>query len=696
MKMKRSYLFLLCCLLAVALLPLAAPTPRTVQAQTSERCFSETGHCISGRIRQFWEQNGGLEVFGLPITPLQTREIEGQPRQVQWFERNRLELHPENAPPHDVLLGRLGADLLEQQGRNWFALPRSEPQPGCRHFEETGHNVCGSILAAWRAGGLELDGRPGKSTAENVALFGMPLGPAQVERLSDGREYTVQWFERVRFELHPEQPASSGVLLGLLGNEMQGRANTAAPVSVTRFEYGPCPFAVPGYLRVDCGTLVVPEDRSRPDSGIVQLAVAVVRAPGPNPLPDPVVYLSGGPGSPALKDAVSFSQAWRSYIGNRDFVVFDQRGTGYSQPSLVCPEINDVGDEVIALNLNGPAKVQSEAGALRACADRLMARGVDLSAYNSAASAADMHDLRKALGYEQWNLFGISYGTRLALTAMRDYPQDIRSVVLDSVYPPQVNLFTALPPTIDRAFSRIFDNCAASATCSAAHPDLESTFYSLVARLNAEPISIQVRHPRTGASVPTDIDGNDLIDILFRTTYRTGELAGLPGFISDTASGNYATLSRLESDRLGRMFGSSFSQGMYFAVECSEEISFTTLEDMRAAAGAYPRLAPFFSGVMEFTPHVYELCAHFGIGTPDARENEPVVSDIPALLFAGEYDPITPPFWASVAAETLSTSYAYEFPGTGHAVISRGSCPGGMMRAFLDRPWQAPDSSCIR
>jgi pimeloyl-ACP methyl ester carboxylesterase len=99
---------------------------------------------------------------------------------------------------------------------------------------------------------------------------------------------------------------------------------------------------------------------------------------------------------------------------------------------------------------------------------------------------------------------------------------------------------------------------------------------------------------------------------------------------------------------------------------------------------------------MEFTEHVYDLCQYYGIGAPNPLEDAPVQSDIPTLLLAGEYDPITPPFWAPLAAETLSAGYAYEFPGTGHAVISRGACPGRMIRAFLDNPAQPPDASCIR
>jgi hypothetical protein len=191
----------------------------SARAQADRRCFAETGFCIEGRIRQFWEQNGGLPVFGLPIASQQQETIEGQPFQVQWFERNRLELHPENARPYDVLLGRLGADSLARQGRDPFTFPSSEPRNGCHFFPETGHNVCDAILTAWRANGLELDGKQGKSAAESLALFGLPLGDAQTETIA-GKQYTVQWFERARFELHPENPPPYNVLLGLLGNDL--------------------------------------------------------------------------------------------------------------------------------------------------------------------------------------------------------------------------------------------------------------------------------------------------------------------------------------------------------------------------------------------------------------------------------------------------------------------------------------------
>ena len=193
--------------------PLAAP---------DGRLFGETGWRVGGRLLAYWEQNGALPVFGLPLSP-QRQEATPEGRfEAQWFERERLELNPETAAPFDVLLGRLGDELLRKQGRDWRSESSGEQLPGdCRSFATTGRSVCGAFLSYWQSHGLEL-GDPGVGERESLALFGLPLTAPRVETNSSGDRVLTQWFERARFEYHPAKPAGSQVLLGRLGAELTG------------------------------------------------------------------------------------------------------------------------------------------------------------------------------------------------------------------------------------------------------------------------------------------------------------------------------------------------------------------------------------------------------------------------------------------------------------------------------------------
>lgn len=213
--------------LAILLAALAAPA---VPAAAQGRCraFPETGQRVCGRILEYWEQNGGLPVFGLPIGPPASEPVEGRTYQVQWFERNRLELHPENIRPYDVLLGRLGADILQAAGRDWAALPKGDRNAPA-YFREIGHAIAPPFLDYWLNHGLEFDGRPGAAFAESLALFGMPLTEPALETNSSGETVLTQWFERARFEHHPGNPAPYTVLLGRLGAELRGGAPAPAP-----------------------------------------------------------------------------------------------------------------------------------------------------------------------------------------------------------------------------------------------------------------------------------------------------------------------------------------------------------------------------------------------------------------------------------------------------------------------------------
>lgn len=206
--------------LALVWLVVAALIPIT-SSYAAPRCFPETGQCLDGRFREYWDQSGGLPVFGFPITTEQDEPNRdtGQTYRTQWLERNRFELHLENSAPYDVLLGRLGDDRLRQQGRDWQTFPKADP--GAAHyFAQTGHAIAHEpFWRYWSSHGLDLGDR-GVSERESLALFGLPISEPQVETNSSGDTVLTQWFERARFEDH----GANGVLLGLLGNEVRAVA----------------------------------------------------------------------------------------------------------------------------------------------------------------------------------------------------------------------------------------------------------------------------------------------------------------------------------------------------------------------------------------------------------------------------------------------------------------------------------------
>jgi len=466
-------------------------------------------------------------------------------------------------------------------------------------------------------------------------------------------------------------------------------AQNNAPV----FEPADCQFALPEGQTVDCGYLIVPEDRSNPDSPTIRLHVATFRSQSANPAPDPIVYLEGGPGGDALEGVeLVFNTRFASFLQNRDFIVFDQRGTGYSEPSLACPELTEFTYETLDDDLTAEEAATASLEAYQQCRDRLVGAGVNLSAYNSAENAADLADLRVALGYEEWNLFGISYGTRLALTTMRDHPEGIRSVILDSTYPLEVNLYAENPVNMERAFDVFFAGCAADPECSAAYPDLEATFYDLVEKLNDEYITISITHPFTGESYDALINGDAIVGFLFQALYATEIIPLLPQVIYAVQNEDYGFFGQLEGAFLANI--DFFSAGMQQSVQCSEEISFSQPEDLASATENYPEFESYFERTM-LDETLFQLCTLWDVAAADAVENEPVTSDIPTLVLAGEYDPVTPPAWGQQVAAVLPNSYFFEFPGVGHGASISGECPLSVTLAFLDDPTTEPDAACV-
>lgn len=674
---------LLALALLLALLTLSYPPPAAAQP-SGVRCFQETGHCIAGQLATFWASNGGLSVFGLPISPLLDLEANGRTLHVQWFERARLELHPDQPPPYAVQLGQLGLETLQGAGWVWQNFPQDADAADCQRFAETGHLVCAPILSMWQNHGLQLDGRPGYTAAESLALFGLPISGLQSETLENGQTYQVQWFERARFEIHPGE-TEPRVLLGRLGASLFN-ADTAR--AVAQRVATPCPFRAPAGVRVECGALLLPLDYGHPAGRSVAVSFAIFR--DPRPAPDPILYLAGGPGSPAIEQAVTLWQAWRSFIAGRDFIVVDQRGVGTSWPALRCPEVAAFNRQVREHGLQGQTYAHGEAAAILVCAERLTASGFPMRAFTTAAAVNDLDQLRQSLGYAQWNVLGISYGTRWALALLRDYPASVRSLVLDSPYPLQASLYATMPAHLERSLQQLFGDCAAHAHCASAYPELEARFWRLVAALNANPAAANL------GPDPNHFTGNQLLELIFRQLYRTRSLPHLPAAIVAAERGDFGPFRALAAGGSAASTGSSGqSQALYYAIQCPEDLQTLPPGWREATLAAHARVAGFYTGLLELSGEAEPLCARFGAATPDARWQVPANSNAPALILAGSYDPITPPQWRELAAVGLSQAYTYEFPGTGHAVLGRGACPVGMIRSFLNNPAQAPDSGCV-
>lgn len=451
-----------------------------------------------------------------------------------------------------------------------------------------------------------------------------------------------------------------------------------------------CPFAQVAGRTAECGFLTVPEDRTNPNNGrTVKLAVAVFKSNSPNPAPDPVIYLEGGPGAPFLKgDTDSVNSAFAPFLDKRDFISFDQRGTGYSTPSLYCNEDWEATWAYLDKNLPHDQAVAKETQVLQQCHDRVVKPGIDVNAYNSAENAADVADLRRALGYKEWNLYGISYGTRLALTVMRDHPQGIRSVILDSNIPPEIDGVLSVPDTANHIFRTFFDGCASSPSCNAAYPNLEKTFYALVDKLNANPITVPVPRPDNGKQYTMIFTGDDAIGALFFSFYITQIIPEMPKVITQAANGDYNAMLSLKYNAI--ISDENISTGLYFSVNCSEEVAFDTPDQLQAEDAKYPQEHHNFDPA-DFVPE----CKAWNVKRAPDIETKPVVSSIPALVMEGTYDPITPPDFGKETAKYLDHSFYVEFPGVGHGTSVTGPCPTGIALAFLDNPTQKPDSSCI-
>ncbi|NJM07120.1 alpha/beta fold hydrolase [Candidatus Gracilibacteria bacterium] len=466
----------------------------------------------------------------------------------------------------------------------------------------------------------------------------------------------------------------------------------APPPTVPRFESGPCRVAIPEGVQAECGDLVVLADRSQPDGPTIRLAVIRLPATGPNPSPTPVVYLAGGPGQAGNVGLPVFTTA--AYPSSRlrehhTLLLLDQRGTGVSEPSLACPEMDAVDaqpDETPSTEETN----QRTLAAVRACHSRLLAEGEDLAAYTTAANAADVNDLRLALGVAQLDLYGGSYGTRLALTVLRDYPQAVRSAVLSSVLPPQADLWSGRALAFDAALETMFATCAADPACNIAFPNLRASFSVAAAQLDAEPVTLRARSLVGGQIYPVRIDGEVFARAIYFMLLLPSLVPFTPALIDSAANGEYAAITI----PFAFIFGTSegVSQGMSNSVNCSDEIPFVSEQDVQAVQGQIlPELRAETQGAFDFAK---AQCALWNVPPSPAIENQPVVSDVPTLILSGQFDPATPPSYGEEAAQTLGRSTVVELVGSSHDPASASPCGVTIVQSFLQDPAATLDTSC--
>lgn len=444
-------------------------------------------------------------------------------------------------------------------------------------------------------------------------------------------------------------------------------AIAAQAETVSRFEPGPCAVQVAGDERIDCGVLVVPENRSKPGSRTIRLAVTIFRARSAAPLPDPIVFIPGGPGVSGIEGRTTAKR--NALAEERDNILLEMRGNKHAQPSLACPEFN-------TLRAAGGASEAKLVQAATACRAALTRDGTDLDGYNSAEAADDFDDLRRALGVKSWNLIGLSYGTKLVLTIAQRHPEGVRSVVLDSVLPPEVNYDEVAGTSTRRSLDALFGACAADPFCSAAHPDLAQRFALLVARIGRD--GLQVAGRTLGA--------REFVEIVASMLETPSALASLPRLVDDAGQGRFDLLQ----PRLAQLHQpSSFNWGLRLSVWCSEEMPFEN--EARMQAQVSPKLG--LAGLDARTT-TRAVCAAWNVAPAAASANQPVQGDVRALVFGGEFDPVTPPHWGRRLLSNLPNARFVLMPGQSHGA-SFNRCGGEIVTAFLRDPAAPLAADCV-
>lgn len=442
---------------------------------------------------------------------------------------------------------------------------------------------------------------------------------------------------------------------------------------------------------VECGMVEVPLHHDEPDSQAIGVAAAVLSGPD-NAAADgsPVLVLGGGPGQVMVEPLLTQPQLRRAFDVGRDLIVIDQRGVGASDPALACP-----GLPALEAHDTAAADVEAMIGALGQCRDRLAGDDVDLDAFHHLANARDVDIVRQALGYDQLNLRGGSYGTQVALLAAQMSPGTTRSVTLSSPVDPRENWLEGTPAGFARALDRVSAICAADPACHGAVGDLDAAIASTVDRLANQPEEVTVQPP-AGEEVTTTYTPSRFLTGLFVLFYQTELTNMLPAFVDHAADGDLEPLARLVATLEHQLEG-MVATGMQMSMICSGEGALATPEAALADVDSPLVRQHWYPAALIGEP-IGAACQRWDVEHTYDPADTTLDNDVPTLIVTGGLDHVTPPRLGHQLHTALPTSHLIEVAGAAHQPLETLSLPGPcgqqILDDFLADPTSQPDASC--
>jgi pimeloyl-ACP methyl ester carboxylesterase len=418
-----------------------------------------------------------------------------------------------------------------------------------------------------------------------------------------------------------------------------------------------------------CGTLRVPEDREHPNDGSIELKVAVVPALNRRSTAAPLFLLAGGPGQSAIQVYVALNSAFARINRNHAIVLLDQRGTGSSSPqSCEYPEEwQQPADPIPALR--------------KATTDCLAKLGPRVRFYTTSVAVRDLEETRAALGFQQIDLYGASYGTRVAELYMRRHPARVHAVILDGVTYPEQLIGLETPQDAEGSLNLIVARCRQAPDCAAVYPDLQRDLESLLRQFGPQKVMVTIDDPDSGLPLEIEFNHKILGAALRFLSYSAMQASLLPALIHQAVHGKLRPIAS-QSIMNARQIGDQLANGMQYSVICSEDEPFFAGANIDRAA-----MAKTYQGT-ELVDALHEICQLWPRGPVDADLHAPLHSDIPTLLLSGEADPVTPPADAERAASGLTRHRHLILKGEGHGQLATGCVPR-LMADFLDHA--APD-----